>query len=518
MANKKAKTKKTSKQKKPKNKKVRDALAISLSILGVLVIVAIILLLKFCHNPKKDTVLDIQKNDQGQTVCYGFKDEATIEEILKEFPKELIIPEGVQIVASDAFVNDTGSSTIPAEIVMLSFQTNSKCSEIGNEAFKLAQFSTISLPLNIRTIGEDAFASNKAITRIDFPNKLEYVGDKAFENCVSLSEIHVDQFDNIPGDLFKGPDVFLNKPQKGTIFAKDLELALGWKKVFSEILKFTFDKDHWIMVPDVEETVLDIEGSVLKGFKPGVTKEEILKEFKDEKMIIPNTVTSVSNDAFRDEDPNIWSRSIPEEISSVTFEAPEKIQDIGARAFAFNKFEMINLNNMSGLESIGEHAFVGCLNLKTFANGDNTLSLCDNVTYIGMGAFDGCEAIKSIKLPAISKVAKICEFAFATGDLTTIDCSKLEIVLDGAAEYSSDCSMRIWMENPYIFSGLGTNGSIILPKYDDQSGVWDKTTAFLLAETREESVLSDTNSGFNWIFSNLSIEEGIKLFDWTLVE
>lgn len=527
MATKKATNKKTSKQKRSRNKKPKDVLAITLLILDAIIVIVSALLLKLCHNPKKGSVLDIHEDEYTHLMtCYGFRKDATKEEILEEFPTELVIPEGVQIVAADAFVNVAASeSKIPEEILTLSFENNSQCQEISQNAFKLAPFSTINLPNNIQIIGEDAFAST-SITKIDFPNQLTSIGNKAFEGNNSLSEIRVDQFNSLPLNLF-GSDVFLGKPTKGTIYAKTFELALEWKVAFLN-QGFIFDENNWKIVPDKKDTVLDIRGNTLYGFVEEATEEDIREEFGDN-MIIPEEVTKVNDDAFRDIDSLEPKGTIPDFIKKITFVKPENITEIGNRAFAFNsKIEQINLNNLTALSSLGDNAFVGCSNLNIFdSNGDNNiLSLNDNMFKIGESAFKGCVNIEGLVLPLVSQETTIGQAAFAFGGnkLHVLDFSKLEIeiVEDETIHYSSTCSMQQWMNkaNFDVFSGLGgeslEKNKLILPLYNGDN--YTRTTAFLLADTKEEAISTKNLSGFYWVASHLIPEDIFYLLNWQLVE
>lgn len=485
-------------------KKTRDWFAIIVTILSFVVLIIILLSLHFCH-PRKKTVLDIRTNEEGIKVCYGFRKGVSDGDILKEFPNELVIPEGVQMIVSEAFVNEADESTIPDAIKKLTFAGNSVCNLIDTNAFEDAPFTTINLP-----------------------NSLAHVGDGAFSSCADLSQIYVDSFGSIPSSDFFGTKVFEGKSETGFVQAKTYELGLDWKPVFVS-QGFVFDNLHWRMLPEQEESIFEIdsEGKLI-GFIERITPEQILEKFSDGNMIIPSNVTSVADDAFRDEDPEVWTRSIPEGITKVTFESPTIITSIGNRSFFLNKFvQQINLNEMTNLTRLGDHAFAGCSNLKIFdTNNSNILSLCDNMSYLGESAFFGCSNIENILVPLITSDTEVGEGVFAMGGekLEIIDFSKLsiEIVQDDPIHYSSDCSMSIWMQKATenTFAGLKTNSEqsnkIVLPKYEQTGQGYTQETAFLLAETKEQAIDEQNNSAFYWIFSHLSPTDAVYFLNWKL--
>ena len=51
--------------------------------------------------------------------------------------------------------------------------------------------STVIIPEGVTAIGENAFASNKQITKVSLPDTLETIGDWAFDYCERLQEINL---------------------------------------------------------------------------------------------------------------------------------------------------------------------------------------------------------------------------------------------------------------------------------------------------------------------------------------
>lgn len=65
--------------------------------------------------------------------------------------------------------------------------------EVPNYFGYEAEFKYISIPDNIETIGELAFAKCKLLTKVDFPKNLKYINMDAFSNCINLKNLKLPQ-------------------------------------------------------------------------------------------------------------------------------------------------------------------------------------------------------------------------------------------------------------------------------------------------------------------------------------
>ena len=198
-----------------------------------------------------------------------------------------------------------------------------------------------------------------------------------------------------------------------------------------------------------------------------------------EEVIIPNSVTRISNSAFRD-CTNLKKLTLPDSVTDVgydAFEGCENLTDVTLPAEQVYNIPKENLTtvvinggtNLGGLgdckkltsitildsvTSIGSSAFNGCESLSTirlpngiteipdhaFSDCTNltTITIPDNVTSIGNGAFSGCERLNNVIIP--ERVNSIGKYVFQS-------CSSLKRltfqnpngwqVTDGAAIASS---------------------------------------------------------------------------------
>lgn len=124
------------------------------------------------------------------------------------------------------------------------------------------------------------------------------------------------------------------------------------------------------------ECVIEFDASITQISSAAFQNKKLVGELR-----IPNTVTSIQNDAFNG-------------CSALTGDLiiPNSVTEIGNNAFykctGFNG----TLTLSSNLETIGDNAFCNC------SGFTESLTLPNSVTTIGESAFDGCSGFTSLKL------------------------------------------------------------------------------------------------------------------------
>lgn len=221
------------------------------------------------------------------------------------------LPSTLTRIGANNFHNSGLTSiTIPANVVeigegsfygadyTINFETGSKLTTIGNNAFESTRFESINLPDSVTTIGEYAFAYSN-ITSIDLPSNLETIGKNAF-NQAPLTSIE------IPASVSTiGTGAFAQcSSLTGLTFEEGSQLSIIPKSAFYNT------KITSLTIPD---SVTTIEASAFKYC------------YYLEKVIIPESVETIGNQAFYE---------YGEKAGSITLmNYADSVQTIGTDAF-----------------------------------------------------------------------------------------------------------------------------------------------------------------------------------------
>ncbi len=257
-------------------------------------------------------------------------------------------------------------------------------SEDGTEVLSaLANIEEANIADGVTRIRDGAFAECGALSSINFPETLEYIGSHAFENCISLPSA-----------------VLFNVEMGDSVYA-------GCTGIEQVDISADFDKninDNWfagcinMLAIEVQDgnpryssdsgMLLDATGETLLRAPSGIGLD-------GDEIIIPSTVTKIGEYAFSNCIRMTWLM------------IPETVAHIGAHAFdgCYSTYMWGNSEYYEGLESIelynpavtiGEYAFNNCKNLNAIY-WDESLSgdIIDsaNKGSIGAYAFNGCESL-----------------------------------------------------------------------------------------------------------------------------
>ena len=339
--------------------------------------------------------------------------------------KEVVIPEGVTEIGDGAFqyCKNLEKITLPSTLESIDYGAFQNCSKLTN----------VILPDGLSKLGYSSFA-NTAITSITIPSTVNYIEGSVFENCKKLFAVNYNTNENIGYSMFKGCSVL----QSVKITGKPEEIS--------------------------PEAFMDC-----KSLK---------------KIILPNTMNYIGNDAFNNS--GIKAIDLSElsisSINSSTFQnckyltnitLPTTITYIGSSAFAYSgikeftisgtidflpnnlfegcmSLETITLEN--GVTTISDNAFLNCRNLRTLKLPEslieigsqsfmgctslNDITLPEGLTIINNNAFDGCQSLKNITLP--STLTSIGAHVFK-------DCPRIEYNTYNYGNYLGDDT------NPYRY-------------------------------------------------------------------
>ncbi len=336
-------------------------------------------------------------------------------------------PDSVTSIGSDAFSNCAslsfceydnayylGNEDNPYLILAEAKNTRITTCVIHNDtkiikggAFQDCDFTSITIPENVVSIGDYAFASCFQLKKIVIGNSVKSIGYRAFKDCTALTYVRIgDGIETIEESAFyncKGlEDITIGKNINfigqyafyNCLSLKSVNITdvAAWCNVTYEK---AYDSHHEYANPLYYARKLCLNGVRITD------------------LVIPDGVTSIKESAFR----------YCEGITSVTI--PNSVESIGDLAFySLSKLTCVTIGE--GVKNIGYAAFDGCKSL-------TSVTIPDSVTSIGNYAFSGCKSLTSVTIPesatsigmqafgGCTSLEEIYFNAIAVGDFSTSD-------------------------------------------------------------------------------------------------
>lgn len=436
--------------------------------------------------------------------------------------KHIIIPSSTTEIWASAFAGCTllNSIILPYGITTISTCMFSGCTsleyikipdsviEIEDRAFEnCSSLKAINLPNNIESIGSGCFSGCTSLTSFVIPNNITEIDECMFENCISLESIII-------------PTTTMSIGYKAFCGCKFLK-SISIPENMTEIGAFAFDGCTSLCSIKIPNNVkvgtgvfnhcdknLQIYSDFLtckEGFV--TTYNNILLSYlgNDTNIIIPNSVTKIWGDIFRD-CKLVQSVIIPYGIKKIgdymfsgcsslkSINIPNTVKEIGK--FAFRdcvSLKMIEIPD--SIEKIELSAFYGCTSLKTVV-----LPCSGNRVELGSSIFEKCSSLRSIIIP--DNVEKIGFDAFR-------DCVSLQTIKigNGIKEIPS-----------WTFKGCSSLGALYIPNNVNKIGSMAFYDCFNLKFMRlpdnvtiEGSALTNCNKELQLDCSSLEIVNGLVL-------
>ena len=251
---------------------------------------------------------------------------------------------------------------------------------------------TISLMFDgevITRIADDAFNGNNSVKTVWVNSGVEKVGNRAFANMSQLKSIEFKNTTQMFGaSVFEGS----NALEKMTLSSK---IANPLRYYFGNLDSKIPDSLATIAYADGDLGVIDktLTQNALKNAQLNLaqdTTEIVAEQFKFSKLtkiLIPKNVTVVNSQAF-------MSSYF---LTDVIFENGSLLQNLGANSFnSCVKLVNMTLADTAQLSTLSVGVFFNCTSLKT-------MTIHNNVTYIGNAVFGSCKSLESLTIPYVGR-------------------------------------------------------------------------------------------------------------------
>ncbi len=304
------------------------------------------------------------------------------------------------------------------------------------------QVKNIEIPKGVSLIEDYVFLGCDYIETVTLGPDVEEIGLYAFQNCTNLKEVN---FDDAIGVLDAG--VF-----KGCSSLKVAD--------FSESTLATIGYEAFAGCTSLEEIKIPETLSDIGDFAFADTKFKEIEFGKNINAVGANsfvgntaleTINVVDNNKeFSSVDGVLYNKKGSVLVTfpagkTGTFELPQGVSEIRAYAFKNAKISAVKLAEEPALNYIGINAFedsqiaeieisanVEKINSNTFKNAKklSKVTFNEGLTYIAASAFEGCAALKEIKLP--ETLHDIANSAFKNAGLKSVNLG------DGVAKINSE--------------------------------------------------------------------------------
>lgn len=319
-----------------------------------------------------------------------------------------------------------------------------------------------------------------------------YENDEFFtrEEVDDFAEKVCDHVNETFNEVFKVQESYItNNEIEVVVYNDDLGEFTGKKKVDMRRIRKPSDLDKYVLdiaadiIEEIKEVLIDSDyhdadedelrkmGVFDESIKEDsetinsdfIIEDGVLVKYKgeDEHLTIPNSVTSIGKDAFRNN------------TELISVEIPDSVKSIGKNAF-YDCYSIRRITIGNSVTSIGRDAFCHCKSLRSVVIPDSVTSIgrgaffwCQSVTSvtigkgvteIGFAAFEHCDSLKSIIIP--DNVTSIDDDAFRGCYSLTIYCEAPEQPSTWESDWNSSNCKVVWGYNKSNLTEDSDDGAV----------------------------------------------------------